>query len=240
MDYLPSSFQQPQKGKSLSRVRLFANPWTVTHLCPWDSPGKGTGLGCHALLQGIFLTQGSNLALPHGRQFFCVVFFLPSWVTRELTTSEGMVNSYLECPMRKHGLMCWITCWRARALVNWWAWTKKMQVCPSEDVPAPSVWPSQESLPELCAPTPGALTMHREGHPDHRCPQGTVTGRGVQKRKPCTWSCCAWHRARLMQGRGEGTDQQASLEHWPVTGEWEEQIRTGHWSWWHFWGHGWA
>ena len=28
-----------------------------------DSPGKGTGVGCHALLQGIFLTQGSNLSL---------------------------------------------------------------------------------------------------------------------------------------------------------------------------------
>ena len=25
-----------------------------------DSPGKNTGVGCHALLQGIFLTQGSS------------------------------------------------------------------------------------------------------------------------------------------------------------------------------------
>jgi len=48
-----------------SGVRLFATPWTVAHtrlLCPWDSPGKNTGEGCQALLQGIFLTQGSN---PH-------------------------------------------------------------------------------------------------------------------------------------------------------------------------------
>ena len=29
-------------------------------LCPWNSPGKDTGGGCHALLQGIFSTQGSN------------------------------------------------------------------------------------------------------------------------------------------------------------------------------------
>ena len=29
-------------------------------LCPWGSPGKNTGGGCHALLQGIFLTQGLN------------------------------------------------------------------------------------------------------------------------------------------------------------------------------------
>ena len=37
-------------------------------LCPWDSPGKNTGVGCHALLQGIFPTQGSNLGLLHCRQ----------------------------------------------------------------------------------------------------------------------------------------------------------------------------
>ena len=29
-------------------------------LCPRDSPGKNTGVGCHALFPGIFLTQGSN------------------------------------------------------------------------------------------------------------------------------------------------------------------------------------
>ena len=30
-----------------------------------DSPGKNTGVGCYALLQGIFLTQGSNPHLLH-------------------------------------------------------------------------------------------------------------------------------------------------------------------------------
>ena len=30
-----------------------------------DFPGKNTGVGCHALLQGIFPTQGSNPGLPH-------------------------------------------------------------------------------------------------------------------------------------------------------------------------------
>ena len=33
-----------------------------------DSPGKNTGVGCHALLQGIFLTQGSNLGLLQCKQ----------------------------------------------------------------------------------------------------------------------------------------------------------------------------
>ena len=37
-------------------------------LCPWNSPGKNTGVGCHFLIQGIFPIQGSNLGLPHCRQ----------------------------------------------------------------------------------------------------------------------------------------------------------------------------
>ena len=38
------------------------------HLHPWNSPGKNTGVGCHLLLQEIFLTQGLNLGLLHCRQ----------------------------------------------------------------------------------------------------------------------------------------------------------------------------
>ena len=34
-----------------------------------NSPGKNTGEGCCALLQGVFLTQGSNPGLPHWRWF---------------------------------------------------------------------------------------------------------------------------------------------------------------------------
>ena len=48
-----------------SRVWLFETLWTIAcqaPLCPWDSPGKNTGVGCHALLQRIFPTQGQN---PH-------------------------------------------------------------------------------------------------------------------------------------------------------------------------------
>ena len=35
--------------------------WATVH---GDSLGKNTGVGCHALLQGIFLTQGLNLGFP--------------------------------------------------------------------------------------------------------------------------------------------------------------------------------
>ena len=36
-------------------------------LCPWNSPGKNTGVGSCSLLQGIFPTQGSNPGPPHCR-----------------------------------------------------------------------------------------------------------------------------------------------------------------------------
>ena len=61
-------------AQSVSRVRLFATPWTVAPrlLCPWDSPGKNTGVGLHFLLQesGPCLLclprwQGDSLPLCH-------------------------------------------------------------------------------------------------------------------------------------------------------------------------------
>ena len=48
-------------------------------LCPWNSPGKNTGVGCHFLLQGIFPTQGSNLHL----------LGLPALAVRVFTTSTS-------------------------------------------------------------------------------------------------------------------------------------------------------
>ena len=51
---------------SVSQLRpILVTPWTVPArlFCPWGSPGKKTGVGCHFLLQEIFLTQGSNLQM---------------------------------------------------------------------------------------------------------------------------------------------------------------------------------
>ena len=75
---VPSFWGQPVKVKVklLSRVRLFATPWTVTCirlLRPQDFLGKSTGVGCHFLLSGLFPTQGSNPGLPHCRQtLYCL------------------------------------------------------------------------------------------------------------------------------------------------------------------------
>ena len=58
-----------------SRVPLFMTLWTVPAglLCPRDSPGKNTGVGCHSLFQGIFPTQGWNLGLLLCRQIlYCL------------------------------------------------------------------------------------------------------------------------------------------------------------------------
>ena len=45
-----------------------------------DSPGKNTGVGCHALLQGIFSTQGSNPGLPHCRRILYCLSHHGKWL----------------------------------------------------------------------------------------------------------------------------------------------------------------
>ena len=56
-------------------------------LHPWDSPGKNTGVGCHALLQGIFQTQGLNLHLMSPALARQVLYHFPS------TTWEAQGNN---------------------------------------------------------------------------------------------------------------------------------------------------
>ena len=58
-------FIAERKWKFLSHVWLFVTPWTI--YSPWNSPGHNTGVGGRSLLQGIFLTQGSNPGLLHCR-----------------------------------------------------------------------------------------------------------------------------------------------------------------------------
>ena len=50
-----------------SRVRLYETLWTkqFTSSCAHGILQENTGVGCHALLQGIFLAQGSNPCLLH-------------------------------------------------------------------------------------------------------------------------------------------------------------------------------
>ena len=73
----PSPMHESEKWKwSRSVVSDSSRPHGLQPtrlLSPWNFPGKSTGAGCHFLLQGIFLTQGSNPGLPH-----CSQMLLPS------------------------------------------------------------------------------------------------------------------------------------------------------------------
>ena len=67
-------------------------------LCPWEFPGKNTGVGCHALLQRIFPTQGLNPRLLHLQADYLLMttgrlFFLH----RELDLRKGVL--LLGCPL---------------------------------------------------------------------------------------------------------------------------------------------
>ena len=82
-------------------------------LCPWDFPGKNTGVHCHALLQRIFLTQGLNLCLLlllHCRQIlYSLSLWKPTihryyhskiWLGRVLIFFLGMPSwKYLKTPL---------------------------------------------------------------------------------------------------------------------------------------------
>ena len=75
----------------LRHSQFFATLWTIlpARLCPWDSPGKNTGVGCFALLQGIFPMQGLN---PH-------LSASPALAGRFFTTSttwEAQVSSSVQ------------------------------------------------------------------------------------------------------------------------------------------------
>ena len=50
--------------------------WPTGLLCPWDFPGKNSGVGCQFLLQGIFPTQGLN-------RNFCVSCIVGRFFTTE-------------------------------------------------------------------------------------------------------------------------------------------------------------
>ena len=60
--------------------------WPTRLLCPWNFPGKNTGVGCHVPLQGIFLTRDWT-------HVFCV-----SCTGRQIlyhwATTESLYSSY--------------------------------------------------------------------------------------------------------------------------------------------------
>ena len=56
--------------------------------CPWSFPDKNTGVGCHFLLQGIFLTQGPNPCLPHLLNYRLILYL---WAARFCLYEVGVI-----------------------------------------------------------------------------------------------------------------------------------------------------
>ena len=82
-----------------SHVWFFCDPrglWPTRLLCLWDSPGRNTGVGCHFLLQGIFLTQGSNPPTSHVSPALAGGFFTPS-ITWEALKEVRCVKNLTQC-----------------------------------------------------------------------------------------------------------------------------------------------
>ena len=69
---IPGFGRSPGEGNGnllqYSCLETFMDRKSLMGYCPWDSPDKNTGVGCHFSLQGIFPTQGSNPGLLICRQ----------------------------------------------------------------------------------------------------------------------------------------------------------------------------
>ena len=87
-------------------------------LCPWDSPGKNTGVGCHTLLQGIVPPQGLNLSLmllhwqegslppvTPGKPIYYMTLLYLYKVLEEVTLSCGQRNLVSSCFLGDRGLI---------------------------------------------------------------------------------------------------------------------------------------
>ena len=85
----------------------FVTPWTIAHQAPlaWDSPSKNTGVGCHFLLQGIFLTQGSNPRLLRWQMGSLPPGKPTVWITYLLRKKRVNITSVFSF----HYLMKWFT-----------------------------------------------------------------------------------------------------------------------------------
>ena len=79
------------RWKEFSCVPLLGTPWTVAHQAPLSMRfPQARVVGCHFLLQGVFLTQGLNPGLPHCRQIlYCLSLYCLPTPNLPWTLSKG-------------------------------------------------------------------------------------------------------------------------------------------------------
>ena len=84
-------------------------------LCPWNFPGKNTGVGYHSPLQGIFPTQGSNLNLLHFRQ---ILYSLSHQGSPQLQVNK-LKRKILSLVKNDEDTDSWITCFYLQILTQY-------------------------------------------------------------------------------------------------------------------------
>ena len=112
-------------------------------VCPWNSPHKNTGVGCHSLLQGIFPTRGLNPGLLHCRRTLyplshegsrekqlkqqCDItphLLEWSWSTKEERTNAGVNVEKREFLYTIDGIISWLqTPWKTV-----WSFLKNLKI----------------------------------------------------------------------------------------------------------------
>ena len=115
-----------------------------------DSPGKNTGVGCHALFQGIFPTQGSNPGILHCR-----------WILYQLShKGSPRILEWVACPFSSRSfwprkqtrVFCTVggffTNWQweldhkeCRLSKNWCLWTVVLEKTPETPLDSKEIKP---------------------------------------------------------------------------------------------------
>ena len=130
--------------------------WQPTRLlCPWDSPGKNTGVGCHFLLQCMKVKSESEVAQSCPTLSDPMDCSLQSMAPRSMGFSRQEYWSGVPLPSPRRGWMC------------------------LKGITGPtSSWPSQSTVPTLERPPhPGSFQNYTaHGRRDH----GSNTGLGIK------------------------------------------------------------
>ena len=91
--------------------------------------GKNTGVGCHALLQGIFLTKGLNLGLLHCRQTF---YHLKHWESLKiLSCSQKQISLPLGRRQRTRERFALE---RAEIEMSFWIWLRRYLLADADNL----------------------------------------------------------------------------------------------------------
>ena len=126
------------------------SPARLWLLCPWNPPGKNTGVGCCFFLQGTFPTQGSNLRLLHWRW---ILYHWPAPLRLHLFNKLEpwecpkplcFTYQFLELPQSLHGVLVFAS----------WPLT---YLCPCQGCQSPSFESGTQSHNSQSFPTKNIL-----------------------------------------------------------------------------------